>query len=329
MTDHYDIMEVAGQLRAALPAVEEAKAMAEAEFVTRNNIRVMTAGSASYPRRLGMCADAPRVLFGLGRCNLDAPCVVGVVGTRRASVSGIEFVRRVVTDLAARMEGLVVVSGLAYGIDITAHKAALAAGVPTAAVVAHGLNMIYPAEHRDTAARMIAAGGAVLSEYMTGSRVHRYSFLARNRIIAGLCDVVLVAESDVRGGALVTARKAREYGRPVCAAPARWNDTSGRGCNALIASGAAELVMSADDVIRVAGWHARPSHDEMPRLVFYDLEAPARAIVEHLRKHPDASVDDMTRALHMSAAELSARLMEMEMDDVVTSVPGGRFQLNF
>lgn len=327
-TSPADIYEIACELRKALPAMTPQRSLDEAGFVARNGIHVLVRGTDRYPGRLDSCADAPRVLYKLGACPLGMQHTVGIVGTRRATASGIEFTRRLVTDLAARIDNLAVISGLAYGIDVAAHRAALAAGVPTVAVVAHGLDMIYPAEHRDTASRMIAQGGAIVSEYPSATVVHRSNFLARNRIVAGLSDVLVVAESATHGGALVTARHAASYGRTVCAAPARWNDSSGMGCNALIAARKAELITSADDLIKIMGWHGRDAVPEMPSFDFDGLAPEVRAIVDHLRANPDDTVDEMTRALSLSASELGARLMEMEMDDIVVALPGGRYQLN-
>ncbi|MDO4318987.1 MAG: DNA-processing protein DprA [Bacteroidales bacterium] len=323
-----EIYEISRLLQTALPAMTEPRAIAEADFVARNGIRVLVRGSERYPRRLESCADSPRVLYSLGACSLDAEHTVGIVGTRRATASGLEFTRRLVEDLAGCIDNLVVVSGLAYGIDVAAHRAALAAGVPTVAVVAHGLNMIYPADHRQTASRMIAQGGAIVTEYPSDTVVHRSNFLARNRIVAGLCDVLVVAESASHGGALVTARHAASYGRTVCAAPARWNEPSAQGCNALIAARKAELITSADDLIKVMGWKGRADAPVMPAFDFDGLAPEVRVIVDHLRANPRDTFDDMARALSLTARDLGARLMEMEMDDMVTSLPGGLYQLN-
>lgn len=322
------VSDIADVLCAALPAMTRERAEAEAAFVSRNHIHVQVRGTEGYPERLARCADSPRVLYRLGACDLDSPYMVGIVGTRRATATGIEFTRRLVTDLAARLSGLVIVSGLAYGIDVAAHRAALAAGVPTVGVVAHGLNMIYPAEHRDTAARMIGQGGAVVSEYASDTPVHRSNFLSRNRIVDGLCDVTVVAESAHHGGALVTARRAASYGRRVCAAPARWNDSSGHGCNALIASRRAELIMSADDLMAVMGWSGRVVDASMPSIDLDGSDASVRAVIAHLRANPHDTLDELTRALALPAPTLSALLVEMEMDDIVTALPGGTYQLN-
>lgn len=319
-------------LARAFPLMPAQRIDAELDFMHRHGIDVLDRTTDGWPARLSGCFDAPAALFRLGRCPLDLPHTVAIVGTRRATVTGTDFTRRLVLDLADRLDGLCIISGLAYGIDVAAHQAALEAGVPTIAVVAHGLNTIYPAEHRDVARRIVQQGGAIVSEYVSGTPGRRGNFLDRNRIVAGLSDVTVVAESAQHGGSLVTARHALRYGRKVVAAPYRWNDAAGRGCNELIASGNARMILDAEGLMDIAGWtECAKARAEAARL---DLATPVltpemKRITDRLRQSPDDTLSELSQVLQMPVNELSALLMEMEMDDLLTALPGSRYKLNF
>ncbi len=306
-----------------------AAARTELAFVRAHDIDVRFIADGAYPQRLAQCADAPLAIYALGNGDvLDAAHVVSLVGTRNATRYGIDFTKELVTELAELIDDVVIVSGLAYGIDVSAHKAALAAGVPTVGVVAHGLNTIYPADHRDIARRMVHEGGAIVTEYTSGSQIHRGNFLARNRIVAGLSDAVIVVESDSRGGALSTARIASGYDRFVGAVPGRVTDRYSRGCNALLASQAATIIRSAEDLVEAMNWTARPREGEQTALVFDDISPEFQQVIDYLRAHPNDNLNDMVVALGVPYGLLSARLMQMEMADLLASNPGGTFRLN-
>ena len=293
-------------------------------FLRDNRVRCLFAGEDGYPTRLAQCADAPAMLYALGDCDLDSPRMVGIVGTRHCTPYGLEFTRSLVADLAQMLPGVVIVSGLAYGIDVAAHEAALKAGVPTVGVVAHGLDTIYPAEHRDTAARMARAGGAIVTEYLPGTRIHRANFLARNHIVAGLCDAVVVVESGYRGGALYTARVALNYGRTVMAVPGRATDESSQGTNGLIANNAAHLITSAEGLADIMNWRTATAAEEPPRL-FTPLPPEQQQVLDFITEHPDATRDDISHGLGLTLAAAAERLFQMEMAEVIVSVPGGRY----
>lgn len=306
-----------------------AAARAELAFVKAHGVEARFIADSNYPVRLEQCDDAPLLVYTLGDAGiLDAQHVVSVVGTRNATRYGTDFTKDLVAGLAEQLDDLTVVSGLAYGIDVSAHKGALAAGVPTAAVVAHGFNTIYPADHRDIARRMIHEGGAIVTEYPSGAQIHRGNFLARNRIVAGLSDAVIVVESDVRGGALATARIAAGYNRLVGAVPGRVTDRYSRGCNALLASQTAMIIRSADDLVEAMNWTARPREGEQIELVFDDISPEFLEVLDHLRANPEDTLNDMVAALGVPYGTLSARLMQMEMADLLAANPGGTFRLN-
>lgn len=301
-------------------------ASTETTFVDTNHIRTMFFDDSAYPARLGECDDAPAMLYSVGDCNLDARHVVAIVGTRRATTYGIRFTSELVASLAEKLDGLLIVSGLAYGIDIAAHRAALDAGIPTVAVVAHGLNTIYPAEHRMTARKMVADGGAIVSEYRSDSATHPGNFLARNRIVAGLSDCVIIVESDLRGGAMTTARLGAAYNREVMAVPGRTTDRYSRGCNRLIADQTARIITSADDLIAAMGWRERQPEGTQQTLTL-ELDPESTRVVGFIASSPGATVNDICAALAIPYSRLSALLFDLEMSDTVTALPGGRYEI--
>lgn len=304
------------------------RATAEASFIRKASVNVLPWTSAAYPTRLHMCDDAPALVYKLGKCDLNVPHMVAVVGTRRCTPYGARITHEIIEGLASLLPGTVIVSGLAYGVDIEAHRGALEAGLPTVAVMAHGLKTIYPAAHRDIAARIVRSDGAIITEYSSDTPVHRGNFLARNRIVAGMCDVTIVVESDTTGGAMVTASIAFDYGREVCAIPGRVIDRYSNGPNKLIATRRASLIRSAADLVELMNWTAAVANaDEMPRLPIPELTPEMGVIAEHLRANPDATANSMAVSLGIPFHKLSARLMEMEMADVVSSLPGGRYEL--
>ena len=304
-------------------------AQAEAQFLANAPVDAFFIDSDDYSRRLAQCEDAPAILYRRGDCSLNSMYTVAIVGTRNATVYGCDFTKKLVADLNKMLDNVVIVSGLAYGIDVSAHKAALAEGVPTIGVVAHGMRTIYPADHRDVAARMVREGGAIVTEYPSNAPVFRGNFLARNRIIAGMCDVTIVVESDSHGGALVTASLANAYGRDVAAVPGRVSDRYSRGCNKLIADHKAALIRSAEDLLYLMRWEPKAQPGEQTSFDFDPQQLPQeqRVIVEYMRAHPDASLNDMVNELEVHYSTLSSRVMDMEMNDLVVALPGGKFQL--
>lgn len=300
----------------------------EAEFVEKNDIRMIYFKDEEYPRRLRECEDAPLLLFGLGDCgDLNDARFVGVVGTRNATAYGVGFVDDLVGGLRKEVKGrVVVVSGLALGVDVAAHRACLREGVPTVGVLAHGLNTIYPAAHRGVAVDMLRAGGGLLSEYRSEERIHRGNFLARNRIVAGLCDCLLVAESDVKGGAMVTARIASDYSRDVFALPGRRGDRFSRGCNELIARHVAQLVTSPGDVIDAMRWE-RNEPEGVQGELFVELAPEEQAIVDVIAQRGDAGVSELSARIDLPVHRLMSSLVNLEFRNVIVGVPGGRYRL--
>lgn len=306
-----------------------ARAQSELNFITQKNINATFFTDSDYPTRLADCEDAPAVLYRLGADILDSQHIISVVGTRKATAYGVKLTTDIIAGLAELLPNPVIVSGLAYGIDIAAHKAALDNDIPTVAVVAHGLRTIYPAEHRNIAAKIISKGGAIVTEYPSDAPVYKGNFLARNRIVSGLSDIVIVVESELQGGAMVTAAITNEYGRELGAVPGRTIDRYSAGPNALIQSTRAVMIREAEDIIACMNWKAKEVAPAMPMLPFDDLDPEKMRIVDYLRDHPDATPNDMVQELCIPYAQLSSWLMEMEMDDLISSKVGQRYNVNF
>lgn len=306
------------------------RARREYEFMQRHHIRALYLGDDDYPPLLAELTDAPVLLYVLGKAaDLNAPQCLAVVGTRRCTAYGTGFVASMVKDLAAYYPQMAIVSGLAFGIDASGHKAALDNHLSTIACVAHGLDMIYPAQHRDLGRRIIEAGGAIVSEYPTGTRPFQRNFLERNRIIAGLCEVTFVAESEIRGGAMSTANQAFINNREVMALPGRATDKASSGCNHLIRSEKAHLVTCAADVVQLSGWIP----DAMSRVpkqknLFPELEGMARELYDLLKKDAaPVNINDLHQRTGINMKDLIATLTEMEFDGIVSKLPGARYEL--
>ena len=303
----------------------------EIAFIEQHHIQPLVYGTPGYPHRLLDCLDAPTLLFKLGNIDLKSRHVVSIVGTRQCTQYGRDNVQRLVHELHEALPDLIIVSGLALGIDVEAHRAALASGVPTLGVVAHGLDRIYPYNHRAVAKQMTQCGGGLLTEYVTGTQPERGNFLARNRIIAGLADAVVVAESKERGGSLVTASIATDYGRDVFAFPGRTSDDRSNGCNRLIRLNRAGLITSAQDLIDAMNWSTGIRSQAVQQTINFEEEHVSqlgRQILDILRDRGDLSVSQLADVLHdAERAALLEELLDLEMSDRVRATPGGIYQL--
>lgn len=324
------MLGVSGNALADNAIRSEAFAAAEREidFIENKGITAITYISTDYPDRLRECPDAPIVLFQLGSCPLNAPRMVAMVGTRHATEYGRQLAHSFIEQLSEIDKGIVIVSGLAYGIDISCHRAALNFGMPTIAVVAHGMDRIYPPLHRNDAARMIKSGGAVLSEFYSGTQPIASNFLQRNRIVAGLCDAVIVVESDVRGGSLSTARIASEYNREVFAFPGRIGDKFSAGCNQLISDDRARILLSAEDFMEKMNWTQTTAtmQPELPFDTNLQLTDNQQTIFDILRTGPK-QINELAALSSLTPAEVSATITEMLLSDLIISLPGDMYDI--
>lgn len=304
---------------------------AEMQFIRQHHVRVLLYGEEGYPSRLNECADAPLVLYCLGNANLDAKHIIAIVGTRNCTQYGRDLVARFVHDIKEALPDVLIVSGLALGIDVAAHKASLEEKAQTVGVVAHGLDQVYPNIHKPIARQMIAEGGAMITEYPTGTEPERGNFLARNRIIAGLSDAVLVAESKDHGGSLVTAAIAASYGRDVFAFPGRVGDERSKGCNRLIRTNCAALITCAQDFIEAMGWETTSANKAaIQQSIPFEEEnlTPAgRLILDTLRDRGDLRLSQLSEATGLDHTLLLEELLDLEMNDKIRSTPSGVYQI--
>lgn len=303
------------------------RAEAEYEFVVKNHLKCITMGEEEYPSRLRECDDAPIVLYYKGNASLNPAHAVSLVGTRHATDYGKNLCLRFMRDLVEMVPDVLIVSGLAYGIDIHAHRAALEYNLSTIGVLAHGLDRIYPSVHRKTAVDMIAGGG-LLTEFMSGTTPDRYNFVSRNRIVAGICDATIVVESAAKGGSLITADIAESYHRDCFAFPGRSEDEYSKGCNQLIRDNKATLIQSAEDFVRAMCWDvkATSSPEAIQRTLFPDLSADECAIVAKLEQGSQ-QINSLVVATDIPVNRMNSLLFEMEMKGIISLQAGGIYKL--
>ena len=302
------------------------RALKEEAFVREHGIAATYYSDENYPHRLLEAPDAPAMIYTLGKCDLENTHVISVVGTRHATQYGIRFCDTLIGDLAQRLPDLVVVSGLAYGIDIAAHRAALKHGVPTVAVLPRGLNHIYPASHRNDAIAIAKRGGMLLTDYTSQDPVQKSNFLARNRIVAALSDCTVIVESAGSGGALVTASLAMSYNRDVMAVPGRCGDEFSAGCNKLIATNKAALITCADDLLAAMRWESASQAPQQLNL-FPELTKEEQAVVDAIRDHGEIHLNALADHLHLPVYKLMSTLVELDCKNVIATLPGCRYTI--
>lgn len=303
---------------------------AEREIIwcEQKGIKILSILSEEYPERLKTCPDAPLALFYKGNGDVNSKHIISIVGTRNATPYGQDMTRKIVSEICHEIPDIIVVSGLAYGIDIYAHRATLENGAKTIAVMAHGLDRIYPAIHRSTAREILSQGG-LLTEFPQNTTPEKYNFIRRNRIVAGMTDCTLIVESKKSGGSLSTARLANDYNREVFALPGRCTDSSSEGCNALIASNKALLVTSAEDIINFMGWiteKERCKTQGVERSLFPVL-SPNEELIVNVLKRGDMHQSMISTSTGIEAAKVIPTLFEMEMKGIIRLRAGGFYHL--
>lgn len=303
-----------------------ARAEQEIAFADRSRIRVITHTDEQFPARLNECPDAPIVLYYRGTADLNSRRILSIVGTRKATPYGTGFCHRFLCELSHLCPDVLIVSGLAYGIDISAHRQALQNQLPTIGVLAHGLDQIYPRLHRQTAIEMLQQGG-LLTEFMSQSTAEKMNFVARNRIVAGIADAALVVESADKGGSLITARIATEYGRDVFAVPGRVGDATSAGCNKLIRDNQASLVQSAQELAETMGWTtANVQNQPIQRELFPTLSPDEMAVFNALKGSDGKHLNQLTVETNLPVGKLSSLLFDMEMRGLVRQFSGGTYR---
>ena len=307
------------------------RAETELTFMQEHQIRALTLNDDDYPRRLSECPDAPIILYYKGNADLNQAKVINIVGTRQCTQYGEDIIRRFISSLREHCPDVLIVSGLAYGVDINAHRQALANGYPTVGVLAHGLDQIYPYRHRETAAQMLDHGG-LLTEFMSQTNADKPNFVRRNRIVAGMSDACIVVESAAKGGGLITAEIAQSYDRAVFAFPGAVGMTYSEGCNNLIRDNVAALISNAGDFVKAMGWQdevrrQRALTDGIERNLFVDLSPEEMKIVSLLQQTNDLQLNILSVKTGIPIGQLTALLFQLEMKGVVKPLAGGMYHL--
>lgn len=298
----------------------------EIEFINKYGIRPLFITDDAYPKRLLNCYDSPTLLYYKGEADLNTDKMLAVIGTRTHSDYAKQVTERLVKELAE--EDVTIVSGLAYGIDGLAHKAALKNNLSTIGVLAHGLDKIYPQEHVSLAKDMIKKGGGLLTEYTSNTKPDKHNFPTRNRIVAGMCDATLVIETSIKGGSMITAELANSYNRDVFAIPGRINDSKSTGCNYLVKNNKAQLVTDGKDILEMMHWEPekKPSAKKQKEL-FIELSAEEKKIYSVLKEKESVHIDEINAKSGLSSSTVAAAILSLELQNVIVSLPGKLYQL--
>lgn len=311
--------------------LNEALKLAERElaYVEKNDIDVLFYTDSRYPKKLKTCNDAPVLLYSKGNADLNNQRIVSIVGTRNATDYGKQLCKQLLEDL--QQYQVLVVSGLALGIDVAAHKESLRLNIPTVGVLGHGLDRLYPNQNKAVADKMLLNGG-LLSEYPSGTKPDRENFPQRNRIVAGMADVTVVVEAGIKGGALITAEIANSYNRDVFAFPGRVTDEYSEGCNFLVRNNKAGLLSCAADLAYLLGWDVESKAKPSAKMQFtlpIDLTAQERTIWETLQQNnAPLAIDELSIKLNMPVSQLAMNLLNMEMQGYINARPGKMYAIS-
>lgn len=305
------------------------ESLSRAEQIVRwclsNNVYIVPINSPQYPSLLRQCPDAPLILYVKGSVDvLNSDDIISIVGTRQISNYGNEMTRLILRGINDYMPNMCIVSGLAYGVDIKAHREALELGMPTIAVLANGLDTIYPFQHTKDAKAIIDYSGAIVSEYPPFSKLDRFNFVSRNRIIAGLSKATLVVEAGLKSGSIITADYAAEYNREVFAIPGRVGDKYSEGCNSIIRKMKAALVTDASQILQMIGVQLE-SKTIIQTIPFENEDLPNNKIINIISENQPVQLNDIIRLSAMGVQEVSNQLFELELDGYIETIPGGLY----
>jgi DNA processing protein len=327
-TKELSSIEYIGEVRAS--AIRHFTNFSEAEaqlrFIEKYNIQPLFLTDPGYPQRLLHCPDAPTLLYFKGNANLNAPKVISIIGTRGNTSYGRHITEKLVADLAA--QDVLILSGLAMGIDAIAHKAALTAQLPTVGVLAHGLDTIYPSQHKTLAREMLQQGG-LLTEFASNVAPDKYNFPKRNRIVAGMADATIVVETGNKGGSMITAGLASSYNREVFAFPGKTTDAKSAGCLSLIRQNKAALITDAHHLADMMGWHmiAAPVASQVTLFPDAALTAEEQLVVTLCKEKEAVHIDELYNSCGLSSSAVAAVLLQMELKGLLTCLPGKRYAL--
>lgn len=302
-----------------------ARARQELDFIEKHGIEVLFFSDEKYPKRLKNCIDSPILLYAKGTVDFNQQRIISVVGTRNATSYGKNLCKELCEVLAPY--NVLIVSGLAYGIDVTTHKECLANQIPTVGVLGHGLDRMYPKIHKTVAQKMVLNGG-LLTEFPILTNPDRPNFPQRNRIIAGIADATVVVEASIKGGALITAEIANSYNKDVYAFPGRTNDVFSEGCNFLIKTNRAGLINNANDLIYYLGWDAEIKvKQNMPQTTLQLNLTPNEQRVIDALKNGQLSIDELSLQLNIQQSKLAIVILTLEMQGIIVSLPGKIYKL--
>lgn len=320
-------LEGIGTVRAA--AIKGFKDFANCEeeiaFIEKYKIQPLFVNSPSYPKRLLNCYDSPVLLYYRGNADLNAQKIISVVGTRNHSDYGKQVCEKIIEEL--KEENILVVSGLAFGIDTIAHKAALKNNLPTVAVLAHGLDRIYPQQNK-TLAKQVTEQGGLLTDFASGTNPDKQNFPKRNRIVAGICDALIVIESGKKGGSLITAELANSYNKDVFAIPGRITDSKSEGCNYLVQHNKASLVTNAAELMQMMNWHTTPRITGQQKELFIELSPDEKKLVNILQNRENCHIDALFQEAGISSSAMAAALLTLEMQGIIVSLPGKIYRMD-
>lgn len=303
------------------------KAETEMAFIEKYQIKAIPYTHKDFPKRLQHCHDAPLLLFQKGELDLNHPKIISIVGTRKATHYGKLFVEQLVEAL--KNLDVMIVSGMALGIDGQSHKMAIENKLPTVGVLGHPLNTIYPHTHKKLAVDLLKGKGALLSEYHSQTKMVPGNFPKRNRIIAGMSDATIVVESDIKGGSIITANIANSYNRDVFALPGRYKDKYSSGCNFLIKTHKAHIIENAKDLLYITGWETdKEKPKKIQKELMIDLSRDEQKIVDVLKQIDSMQTDQMLVHTKMTGSKLATVLLELELKGIIQSLPGNSFTLS-
>jgi len=299
------------------------RAERELKFIEKNGIKPLFYLDQDYPKRLQHCHDSPMMLYYKGNADLNALKAVGVVGTRNVTDYGRYATEKIIEELSS--DNVLIISGLAYGVDAVAHKAALKYDLATVGVLGHGMQTIYPAENRNLSIKMLEKGG-ILTEHVSGTQPDRENFPKRNRIVAGMVDCLVVAESAMKGGAMITAEIANSYDREVFAIPGRIGDVCSEGCNRLIKTNKANLLTGVADIRYVMRWDVDTKVVAKQMRLFRDFSEEEKKVMDVFANNNVIHLDEIIVGTDLSPSKIASVLLSLEFDGVLTALPGKRYQ---
>lgn len=321
-------MEGIGEIRAkAIKSFADfTEAEEEIKFIEKYKILPLFITDKDYPKRLLNCYDSPTLLYYKGTADLNAPRIISIVGTRNNTDYGKQVTENLITELAE--QNILIVSGLAFGIDAIAHKSALKNNMATVGVLAHGLDKLYPTEHTGLAKDMLKKNGGLLTEFRSKSKPDKHNFPTRNRIVAGMSDATVVVETGIKGGSMITAELANGYNKEVFAIPGKIIDTKSSGCNYLIKSNKAALFTDAGDLLEAMNWlENKKTRTRKQKEILIELDENEKIIVNILKEKEAIHIDELNIKSNLNSSTVAAAVLNLELQNVILSLPGKLYRL--